>query len=98
MSETGDPFSALVRAEAARVAAQSRIRPDPVRIAAGWVRRFVVEARRAEEYVHLYESAGFEVAADPVAPEQLEDDCAGCRLLLTLEYRTIYTRSPDPRE
>ncbi|MGE5176914.1 MAG: hypothetical protein ACM3JJ_11125 [Hyphomicrobiales bacterium] len=92
-----DPLSDLVRAEAARVAASSRIRPDPERLAAGWERRFTIEARRAEEYVRLYEEAGFEVAADPVRPEQVEDDCGDCRVILALEYRTVYTRRRGER-
>lgn len=95
MSQGTDPLSAAVRAEAARAAAEARIRPDPARLAAGWERRFVVEARRVEEYVRLYESAGFEVAADPVSPEQVEEECGDCRLLLELEFQTIYTRSPS---
>jgi hypothetical protein len=71
-----------------------RIRPDPVRLEEGWERRFVVEARRVQEYVALYESTGYEVCADPVRPEQVEDECNGCRLILLLDYRTIYTRRP----
>ena len=93
MTDRSDPLSSLVRAEAARAAAEMRLRPDPARLAAGWERRFVVEARRAEEYVRLYESAGFDVAVDPVAPEQVDEECGDCRLLLALEFRTIYTRS-----
>lgn len=93
MNEKVDPLSAFVRAEAARAAAEGRIEPDRARLAAGWERRFVVEARRVEEYVQLYESAGFEVAVDPVSPEQVEEECGDCRLLLALEFRTIYTRN-----
>jgi hypothetical protein len=85
-------LSAVVRAEAFRAVAESRIRPDPDRLSAGWQRRFVVEARRIGEYIRLYEAAGFEVAADPVKPEQVEEECGDCRLVLSLEFRTIYTR------
>ena len=42
--------------------------------------------------VALYEELGFEVVADPVKPEQLVDDCQDCRLLILLEFKTIYTR------
>lgn len=88
-----EPLPALVRAEAARVAAEGRIRPDPARLAAGWERRFVVEVRRVDEYVRLYESAGFEVAVDSVLPEQVEEECGDCAAMLALEFKTIYTRS-----
>jgi hypothetical protein len=88
-----DRIAALVREEALRVEAQAQIRPDPARLAEGWERRFVVEARRAEEYVRLYESIGYEVAADPVRREQVDEDCDDCRVVLLLDFRTIYTRA-----
>ena len=94
MSERPDPLAAIVRGEAVRAAAESSIRPDPARLADGWERRFVIEARRVEEYVRLYEAAGYEVAADPVRPEQVEESCGDCRAVLALEYRTVYTRRP----
>lgn len=96
MSEPADPLSAIVRAEALRAAAESRIRPDPARLAAGWVHRFVVEARRVEEYVRLYEEAGFDVAVDAVKPDQVEEECGDCRLVLALEFRAVYTRRRRP--
>ncbi len=89
-------LAGVVRGEALRAEAESRSRPDPARIAAGWERRFVIERSRAADLVRQYEAAGFEVAADSVAPELLEDDCAGCRLVFQLEYVSIYTRRPDP--
>jgi hypothetical protein len=69
--------------------------PDPRRVAEGWTRRFVVEARRVEEYIRLYESLGFEVCADPVPPDQVAEECGDCRAALLLEFRTIYTRRPS---
>jgi len=84
----------IVRGEALRAEAEERIRPDPVRIAAGWERRFVIEKGRAADFARLYEETGFEVAVDPVAPEQLEEECAGCRLVFQLEYVSLYTRKP----
>ncbi len=44
----------------------------------------------------LYRELGFEVCADPVTPEQVGDDCADCRLLMVLAFKTIYTRRPSP--
>lgn len=72
------------------------IEPDPARLADGWTRRFVVEGRRAREFVDLYESLGFEVAEDPVRREQVTGDCDDCRIALLLEFRTIYTRPCRP--
>ncbi|HET9952475.1 MAG TPA: hypothetical protein VFS09_11845 [Candidatus Eisenbacteria bacterium] len=87
-------LASIVREEAirAQAQAQAQIAPDPARLAEGWERRFVVEGRRAPEYVELYESLGFDVAADPVRREQVADECDDCRLALLMEFRTIYTR------
>jgi hypothetical protein len=56
----------------------------------------VVEGRRVREYVDLYDSLGFEVAADPVRREQVTGDCDDCRIALLLEFKTIYTRLRRP--
>ena len=85
-------LSALVGQEAHRVLSESQIAPDPKRLADGWERRFIADGFRADEMVALYEELGFEVAADPVLPEQLTDDCQDCRLLILLDFKTIYTR------
>ena len=89
----GSPLASIVREEAIRTQAQAQISADPERLAAGWARRFVVEARRAPEYVDLYASLGLEVCADPVRREQVADECDDCRIAILLEFRTIYTRS-----
>ncbi len=86
------PLAGVVQGEALRALAESRIRPDPVRIEQGWTRRFVVEARRAPEYTRLYESLGYEVCADPVLSEQVDESCGDCRAALFLDFRAIYTR------
>ncbi|MEQ1831628.1 MAG: hypothetical protein ABL977_01145 [Candidatus Eisenbacteria bacterium] len=86
------PLASLVRAEAVRNEAAGRIRPDPARIAAGWERRFVIEKGRAADLARLYVQAGFEVAQDPVPPELLDDECVDCRLIVQLEYVSLYTR------
>jgi hypothetical protein len=91
-------LAGMVRGEALRAEAESRIKPDPARIAAGWERRFVIEKPRAADLARQYEQAGFEVALDPVAPELLEDECSGCRLVFQLEYVSIYTRRPGASE
>ena len=85
-------LAGIVRGEALRAEAGSRILPDPARLDAGWERRFVIERGRARDLVGLYEAAGFEVAVDPVAPELLQDDCSDCRLISQLEFVSVYTR------
>jgi len=77
---------------------------DRARIADGWERRFVADRARAEEAKRLYGELGFEVVADPVAPEDLPDGCGPCRLAGELQFRIVYTRRqsgvrrpPDPR-
>ncbi len=86
------PLSSIVRGEAVRAEAESRIQPDPARVADGWERRFVIERARAADLVALYEASGYEVAVDAVAPELLEDECVDCRLVLHLAYVQVYTR------
>jgi len=89
--------SALVRAEAHRVLAQAQLAPDPARAAAGWERRFIADASRTEEAVRLYQELGFEVCADPLRPDDLAGECEDCRLLMLLQFKTIYTRSVQRR-
>lgn len=85
-------LTSLVRGEAVRTDSTERIQPDPARIAAGWSRRFVIERGRIADLVALYESTGFEVAADSVAPELLQDECTDCKLVVHLDYVQLYTR------
>jgi hypothetical protein len=84
----------LVRLEAHRAVSEAAIRPDPERIAAGWTRRFIADAARAEEAMDLYRELGFEVCADPVRPEDLAGECEACRLVAALRFKSIYTRRP----
>lgn len=85
-------LAGIVRGEALRADAESRIAPDPARIAAGWERRFVIEKARAGDFVALFESTGFEVACDPVAPELLADECTDCKLVSAMQYVAVYVR------
>ena len=88
-----DPAGALraiAEAEALRTLGTQRVRANPARLAAGWERRFVADAARAEEAVALYVEMGLEAVADPVIPEDLGEGCDGCALA-TL-FRTVYTR------
>ncbi|HSM09320.1 MAG TPA: hypothetical protein VLA33_09920 [Gemmatimonadota bacterium] len=85
-------LGAIVEGEARRMLSEAHLHPDPARVADGWERRFVTDAKRAAEAVELYESLGFEVVADPVRPEEMGEQCDTCRLLVLLKFRTIYTR------
>ncbi len=85
------PLGALVEGEARRALSEAQLAPDPQRLADGWERRFITDARRAEEVMALYEQLGFEVAADAIRPEELGDECDDCQLAL-LQFKTIYTR------
>jgi hypothetical protein len=85
----------LARLEAWKARLAASAAPDPVRLAAGWERRFVVETARADEMMALYRELGFDVCADPVDPGELVGDCRGCALVAALRFRTVYTRRPD---
>ena len=84
----------FVEGEAKRAFSEGQIRPDPELIADGWERRFVADARRAEEAMDLYEQLGFEVRAEPAQVEELGDDCDDCQLLLMFQFKMVYTRKP----
>ena len=66
--------------------------PDPALVAEGWERRFMADGQRLKEYTELYESMGYEVRAEKVKPEEISDQCAGCRLLICRQFLTLYTR------
>ena len=83
----------LVKEEEHRVLSTAALTADPARLADGWERRL-----RAAEAVALYESLGFEVAADPLSGHDLPSDCTDCQLATLLAFKTIYTRSPKEKE
>lgn len=86
------PLAQLVRQEAHRILSEAQLGPDPARVAEGWERRFIADGQRAEEAIRLYEDLGFDVAADPLKPEELAGECTDCQLLMLLQFKTIYTR------
>jgi hypothetical protein len=88
--DPADALRAIAEAEALRALGTQRVRANPERLAAGWERRFVTDAPRAEEAVALYAAMGYDVVADPVVPEDLDEGCDRCALA-TL-FRTVYTR------
>ena len=82
----------FVEREAKRVLSEQQLQADSELVAEGWERRFVADARRAEETMELYEQLGYEVRAEPARAEELGDDCDDCQLFLLLQFKTIYTR------
>jgi hypothetical protein len=90
-------LSGVVEAEARRMLSEAQLAPDPERIAAGWERRFITDAVRTPEVVALYESMGYEVAADPIRRDDLPDGCDDCQLAQVLGFRTVYTRKAPGR-
>lgn len=87
-----------MKEEEHRVLSTAALTADPARLADGWERRFLADGPRAAEAVALYESLGFEVAADPLSAPDLPADCTDCQLATLLAFKTIYTRSPKERE
>jgi len=86
----------VVEQEARRVLTESALEGDPQRLADGWERRFIADGERAKEAMALYQELGYEVCADPLRPEDMADDCEDCKLLMLLQFKTIYTRKrPD---
>ncbi len=85
------PLRYIVEAEARRVLSEAQVEADPARIADGWERRFIADGPRVAEMVALYESLGYEVVADPIRAEQLDDECVDCQVLMQLAF------PPSPR-
>ncbi len=82
----------MVEEEARRDLSEAELTADPALVAEGWERRFVTDGRRATEVIDLYEELGYEVRAEPVRQEELENDCEDCQLIVLMQFKTIYTR------
>lgn len=78
--------------ESQRVSQENQWQREATLATAGWQRRFVADAVRAEEMVELYRQLGFEVLLEVVQIVESGDDCKDCTPLMQSEYRTIYTR------
>lgn len=75
-------------------AASRRVRRRDEALAAdGWTRRFIGGPPRLAEMIELYRAIGHEVRTEPLKEADLEDQCAGCALALSL-FRVVYTRPP----
>jgi len=97
VTDPAAPLGRLVREEARRLLSDAQLAPDPARLADGWQRRFIADGARCEEALRLYRELGYEVCADPLAPEDLAGECGDCQLVMALQFKTIYTRSPRGR-
>ena len=90
--------SSLIRIEPSlnaaldRVLSPAQLEADPALVAEGWERRFTADQERAREAVELYQQLGYEVRAEPVRPQELEDDCQDCRAVVAFHFLAIYTR------
>jgi len=71
---------------------EARLQPDPALVADGWERRFTTDSERVAEAMELYAKLGYAVRAEPLRPEEITDECEGCRSLAAREFQTIYTR------
>lgn len=89
-------LSRMVEEEARRVLSEAALSADPKLVAEGWERRFIADGRRAEEAVALYQQLGYEVRAEPLRKEELEDNCEDCQLVALMQFKTIYTRRKGP--
>ncbi len=94
--KTAESLAQLVEQEARRLLSAEQLEGDPGRLADGWERRFIADARRAQEAMDLYAQLGYEVCADPVKAEEVGEDCADCQLLAALQFKVIYTRRRRP--
>ncbi|RLI84496.1 hypothetical protein DRP07_00915 [Archaeoglobales archaeon] len=56
----------------------------------GWQRAFTVERSRAQEYIELYESMGYEVKVVDAAECDFKDECRIC--YLQGDYVEIFIR------
>ena len=75
-----------------RVLSDAQLQPNTSLIAQGWERRFTADEQRAKEAMELYSQLGYEVRAEPVLPEELQDDCQDCKTVVSYYFQTIYTR------
>ena len=75
-----------------RVLSDAQLQPNSSLIAQGWERRFTADDQRAKEAMELYAQLGYEVRAEPVLPEELQDDCQDCKTVVSYYFQTIYTR------
>jgi hypothetical protein len=85
-----------LESSADRALSPAQLQADPELVAQGWERRFTADEPRAKEAIELYEKLGYEVRAEPVRPEEFDDDCGDCRTVVAFHFLAIYTRRKSP--
>ncbi len=68
---------------------------DPALLAAGWVRRHMVDPDRAAESAELYAAAGFEVKLRELTPADFGAQCQACASTVCKSYVVVYTRKRE---
>lgn len=59
----------------------------------GWIRQFMVDPGRAQEYIDLYQEIGREVRLEQASPElMMKEECTTCEVHGCQAYLIIYTR------
>lgn len=77
---------------------QFSVADDPELIAAGWVRRFLADPKRAQEAMEMYTDLGFEVMAKKLSPDDFGPMCGECGASVCHSYVVVYTRKPRDGE
>jgi hypothetical protein len=75
-----------------RFLSDDQLQPNPALVVEGWERRFTADEQRTREAMDLYIQLGYEVRAEPLRAEELDEDCQDCRTVVAAHFRTIYTR------
>ena len=75
-----------------RMLSEAQLQPKTSLITQGWERRFTADEQRAKEAMELYSQLGYEVRAEPVMPDEINDDCEDCKTVVSYYFQTIYTR------
>jgi hypothetical protein len=75
-----------------RFFSDAQLAPDPALVAEGWERRFTADSERAAEASELYSKLGYEVRAEPVSSDEVQEDCPDCHSHMISKFRTLYTR------
>lgn len=65
--------------------------PNSKLTADGWERRFIADARMAQDAIDTYSELGYEVKLVPFNAVELNDECRGCKTQIE-QFSVIYTR------
>jgi hypothetical protein len=85
-------IESVIDSSSGRVLSDAQLQPNTSLIAQGWERRFTADEQRTKEAMELYSQLGYEVRAEPVMPDEINDDCEDCKTVVSYYFQTIYTR------